>query len=599
MNIAASKNDFLNHLRGGACAWRARTKVDKYLGHLIPPTAPRDDVEILTDETCMTTAEATSWNSNNAQVKTIAIRDFADCDPFNAKDGKKTDAWKSINREVAASGMTVTKTTLQRIMILKRSAVVCDPQGRNVGTVSAGVVVASHVAEGRVLLAAPERGWVDRVSVEEEDERFASSSSSSFFPTRGATTLHDTRRDVQEMAALALRSVDDAAAMRARILGARACCGKDVDAYDAAARHLTAADDADGEYPLDAWWFSRLDLALADALRAASLFGGEKLDAEHARAAAARIARTVAGVLALNQARGALPGLGLAIGYLEVAARWEPDARVADADERHGRVLESCVEKDRPRRSVAWRRQRCDPGDVGAARASAKGRCRAHATVVVGLGCGRCGSSSLAALLAACATPSAVTHECSLPDCRVVLWRSGDEEAARRRLDFWRGRDGVLVGDVNYAHLPSAHVYVEAGAKVVGLRRDREDTVRSFDRWTEPGGAPGSLASRDHWRDHDAATHQFDHWDLTFPKYNEQRSKLDAIYAYYDDYDAQLFVFKCSAISSKRRYGRARVRVFPSPDLFANEALQRELFDFLGISSLATPVAGIHRNAQL
>jgi hypothetical protein len=186
-----------------------------------------------------------------------------------------------------------------------------------------------------------------------------------------------------------------------------------------------------------------------------------------------------------------------------------------------------------------------------------------------------------------------VTHESNAPDTRVTLWESGDDRAlAARTLRGWRSRGGDLAGDVNYAHLPRARAYLDTGrdVKIVAMRRERAATIASYARWTEPGGAEGSVKSRDHWRQHGGEEHQFDEWDLTFPKYDAAKTKLDGIAAYYDAYDAALR-------GLARDYGAARVRVFESPALFDDANLQRELFAFLGLAG-AAPVTGVHANAQ-
>lgn len=335
-------------------------------------------------------------------------------------------------------------------------------------------------------------------------------------------------------------------------------------AYDEAVRAALAANDSDCLALMlaaraRALGKDMISEAAADALRAISLFGGDRLGMTNARTAAARLARTVAAVLTSAQSRAGLSTLGLAADYAALASRWEPQADVASVrfdfdycfaefrsqgDARLVELIEQCLEsslgKKKPRRKLSWRQQRCNPVDVDVAARATNLRSAAMALerkrTVVGLGCGRCGTSSLSALLSTCGW---VSHESSLPDCRVVLWKD-DEAAAARRLREWRLRRANLVGDVNYAHLPCAEFYLKAGAKIVGLRRSREETVRSFYQWTEPGGAPGSVDSRDHWRIHDGSSYQFDEWDFTFPKYHAATSKLEAIYSYYDDYYAQL-----------------------------------------------------------
>ena len=156
-----------------------------------------------------------------------------------------------------------------------------------------------------------------------------------------------------------------------------------------------------------------------------------------------------------------------------------------------------------------------------------------------------------------------MTHEASLPDARCEVWEPAEDARAftKRRLARWRARGGVLAGDVNYAHLPRAARYLaDPSVKVVALRRDREKTIASYEAWTAPGGAEGSVADRDHWRPHAGDFFQVDEWDLTFPKYPDAPSKTDAIGSYYDEYYGAV-----DALSA--RYP-GRVLLLDSPALF-------------------------------
>lgn len=333
----------------------------------------------------------------------------------------------------------------------------------------------------------------------------------------------------------------DGASRRAALGCATACNLADLELYDAAALEMVKAGNADGVARVlgaRSRYLSseqQFEPALADALRSVVLMDASP-ETQDAQQAFALAARTVAAPFAQLEARGKSgPGLGLAREYTALARYWEPRERFATLDAGALRVLARTMGDRNRARPPTWRTQFCDPRDVEDARMRVR-KPEPGAQVVVGLGCGRCGTSSLAALLK---RYGAVTHESTLPDCRLVLW-SDAEEAAGRRVDWWRKRGSALVGDVNYAHLPNARAYLDLGAKIVGLRRDKRDTVRSFAAWTEPGGALGSLAPRDHWRDHDASEFQYDDWDLTFPKYNAAPTKLDALEAYYDDYYARL-----------------------------------------------------------
>ena len=130
------------------------------------------------------------------------------------------------------------------------------------------------------------------------------------------------------------------------------------------------------------------------------------------------------------------------------------------------------------------------------------------------------------------------------------------------------------------------------GPKLTEIRASKVEKKRKTYgvSWTQVGGAEGSLRSRDHWRAHDGFDHQFDEWDLTFPKFPTASSKVDAIRKYYDAYDADLTALR-------ETYGARRVLVLESPKLFEDRALQKTLFAFLGLPH-AQPVTGLHANAQ-
>lgn len=490
----------------------------------------------------------------------------------------------------------VEKTSAQVAEVREGTFLVCESMG--FAEASDGTV--------RVRVAAPAEGWVSAKTLGHDHAEVV-------FPraSKRPEAVDDVDRDLLEFLALA-RTAETAAAAAAALAAAAAVHARDTggpsaDGYDACLRSAYAANDAD----LAAVGLAararcllacgvRSREAAADAMRAVSLFGGGARrfagDRDRVKACAARLARTCAAALAAHEAsrppaapRGA--GCRLGAAYAHLAAKYEPDLKAAAADEaRRDALLAAAGVTAVP--ALDWRRQLCHPDDVAeAASGATTGPAR---VVVVGLGCGRCGTSSLAELLRACG--GRVTHESNQPDCRVTLWDPDEarEAVVARRLAHWRARAGPagLAGDVNYAHLPRAGAYLAAGddVRVVAVRRDRAATVKSYAAWTEPGGAGGSLRSRDHWTPHDGGDRQLDEWDLTFPKFPGATSKLGAIGAYYDAYDAGLEQLRA-------RHGDGRVLVLESPRLFDDAGLQRKLFAFLGLRG-AAPVTGLHANAQ-
>lgn len=106
-------------------------------------------------------------------------------------------------------------------------------------------------------------------------------------------------------------------------------------AYDEAVRAALVADDHDClalvlAARARALGKDMVSEAIVDALRALSLFGGDRLGKTEARAAAARLARTASAVLADAHGSAGMSTLGLAADYLALARRWEPHADVSE-----------------------------------------------------------------------------------------------------------------------------------------------------------------------------------------------------------------------------------------------------------------------------
>jgi hypothetical protein len=161
--------------------------------------------------------------------------------------------------------------------------------------------------------------------------------------------------------------------------------------------------------------------------------------------------------------------------------------------------------------------------------------------LVIGLGPGRCGSTSLAAMLATVAN-SCSTHE-SPP---LLFWTPQSEQ-----IDFHIKRFRMLanyhslVADVSHWWLNSIERIFDmfADAKVVGLIRDPDDCALSFMRIQGYGKGsfnPWVRSGNSFWRS--------GHWDPTYPSYalppNADKSpdlaKREIITRYVKEYNAQL-----------------------------------------------------------
>ena len=141
----------------------------------------------------------------------------------------------------------------------------------------------------------------------------------------------------------------------------------------------------------------------------------------------------------------------------------------------------------------------------------------------IGMGTGRCGTASLARLLDAQPAAS-VTHEAP----RVLPW-SVDRPALTARVAALRGRGGNFVGDVALSYLPYAELLLEEhpDARLLVLRRDREQTVRSYMRLA--GG-------RNHFVRRGAGEWRADpEWDRCYPDYDEPDLEI-ALTRFWNDY---------------------------------------------------------------
>jgi len=155
-------------------------------------------------------------------------------------------------------------------------------------------------------------------------------------------------------------------------------------------------------------------------------------------------------------------------------------------------------------------------------------------TVVFGIGTGRCGTQSLAALLDA-QSHASVGHEHFKAQ---VPWSPEGYDWVLRLLDRWPN-DIALYGDVSLYWLPQVERLLldpsvrEAAdtIRIVALRRDRDATVKSYMRKT--GGNDG----RNHWMVHNGTAYTPCHlgWDHCYPKFRAS-TKREAIKMYWASY---------------------------------------------------------------
>lgn len=161
--------------------------------------------------------------------------------------------------------------------------------------------------------------------------------------------------------------------------------------------------------------------------------------------------------------------------------------------------------------------------------------------LVIGLGTGRSGSTTLSHILNSCGE-SCGTHE----NPPMLYWKPRPEQIAfhLQRFALLR-RHFALVSDVAHWWINTVDVLVRGfpDIRFIGLIRDRDACVESF--LTIKGVGPGSL---NHWLPRDAPGYRPVAWDLAYPSYPSARPERDQepegkrrlIGRYVDEYNARL-----------------------------------------------------------
>jgi len=142
--------------------------------------------------------------------------------------------------------------------------------------------------------------------------------------------------------------------------------------------------------------------------------------------------------------------------------------------------------------------------------------------LVIGLGTGRCGTKTLAALLNMQAGAH-VTHELFAHN---LTWEIAAGFVLAMEREF-RDNDFRLFGDVALNWLPYAMLFVNRELRPIVLQRDRAATVESLLR---------RAGDRDWWRR--GVTEDAD-WFQAMPTYNNTMTKREAVERYYDEYYAE------------------------------------------------------------
>lgn len=190
--------------------------------------------------------------------------------------------------------------------------------------------------------------------------------------------------------------------------------------------------------------------------------------------------------------------------------------------------------------------------------------------ILIGLGTGRCGTTSLAHLLNA-VRGCHVSHEHN--DIRSIMSWDFKEEAAKKALEILARRGGVA-GDVAFYYLPYARWIAQASpeARFVCMMRDREETIDSYMRKT---------LNRDHWSSRCLGR---DAWDRMYPKFDTQDKKT-ALGMYWDSYYREVGELEKSGVC---------IKTFRTEDLNSEEGVGK-ILKFCGLD-YAPNLAGIKKN---
>ena len=160
--------------------------------------------------------------------------------------------------------------------------------------------------------------------------------------------------------------------------------------------------------------------------------------------------------------------------------------------------------------------------------------------IIFGLGTGRSGSTSLAAILNS-PEENYVTHEHPF----LVPWALGEKE-----IDWhlermaWLSHYYSLVGDVAHWWLPYVEYIIDKCplSAFIAIKRSKQETVKSFvNLKLKPDGR-----FINHWTNHDGKVFHKNLWDRCYPKYGINMPLDIALESYWQDYYDE-----CERLASK------------------------------------------------
>ncbi|MDQ7031611.1 MAG: galactosyltransferase-related protein [Desulfonauticus sp.] len=180
--------------------------------------------------------------------------------------------------------------------------------------------------------------------------------------------------------------------------------------------------------------------------------------------------------------------------------------------------------------------------------------------LIIGLGAERSNTVSLCKMLNQIPSSFFVHEGFMLP------WYGKEKEALFKLEKFLDSTEKKYVGDVGFYWLPYVECVLKQfpDAKFICLKRDKEETIKSFLKKTE---------GRNHWIKHDGKKWKNDYiWDRCFPKY-EVEDKEEALKLYWEEYYNR-------ASYLEKKYPK-NFRIFNITVLNSSESFM-EILDFIG-----------------
>jgi len=198
-----------------------------------------------------------------------------------------------------------------------------------------------------------------------------------------------------------------------------------------------------------------------------------------------------------------------------------------------------------------------------------------------GIGTGRCGTQSLYHLIKK--QPNVkVFSELGAGGFEMVPWIP-DMNKFNKTYEYLKNQPGEIVGEVAIYYLNYLDEIFKRheDTRVICLKRDREQTARSFDRktpnrnlWTRPDSKHFKVLPKQ------------ERWAPAYPKYDAP--KLEALRLYWDEYYRRVEIYL-------KKYPN-RLRMW-STEAFNEKEGQLQMLEFIGIPhSRAITEVGIRRN---